>query len=342
MLDPLRSPEVRSSEILAYMGKNETQPSTEWKCEPVDRLEAMSVVVAVVEAGSLSAAARHLNTPLATVSRKVSELESHLRTRLFDRSSRKLVLTEAGSTYVAACKRILADLTEVEGAASGQYAAPAGELIITAPVGVGRLHLIPILREFLATYPNIDIRLVLGDRLASIGPFVSVERLLEDHIDLALRVGELPSSSLMARRVGSVRQVICASPAYLAAHGTPVTPNDLSGHDCISYDELLLAGTLWKFVHDNAETTIPIHSRLIVTNAEAARDAAEAGVGIAMVFSLLAAEALATGALVTILDEFRPPELPVHLVYAAGRYLPTKLRALLDFATPRLRARLVQ
>jgi len=128
-----------------------------------DRLEAMSVVFAVVEAGSLSAAARQLNTPLATVSRKVSELEQHLRTRLFDRSSRKLVLTEAGSAYVAACKRILADLTEVEGAASGRYAAPAGELIITAPAGVGRLHLIPVLREFLCR-PPIEKSRFLPDR----------------------------------------------------------------------------------------------------------------------------------------------------------------------------------
>jgi DNA-binding transcriptional LysR family regulator len=308
----------------------------------MDRLEAMTIALAVVETGSLSAAARRLNTPLATVSRKVSELESHLRTKLFDRSSRKLVLTEAGSTYVAACKRILADLTEAEHAASGQYTAPTGELIITAPVGLGRLHLIPILKEFFAAYPDIDIRLVLSDRLVSIGPLLSIERLLEDHIDLALRVGELSSSSLMARRVGSVRHVVCASPWYLAAHGTPRTPDDLAGHDCISYDELLASNLLWTFVRGNAEITIPVRSRLIVSNPEAARDAAQAGVGITMVFSPLVAEALAAGALVTILDEFRPPALPVHLVYAAGQFLPLKVRAFLDFATPRLKARLVQ
>jgi DNA-binding transcriptional LysR family regulator len=303
----------------------------------------MSVVLAVVEAGSLSAAARRLNTPLATVSRKVSELESHLRTKLFDRSSRKLVLTEAGSTYIAACKRILADLSEAEHAVSGEYASPAGDLIITAPVGLGRLHLIPLLRDFFAAYPDIDVRLVLSDRLVNIGPLLSVERLLEDHIDLALRIGELPSSSLMAKQLGSVRHVVCASPGYLATHGTPQTPDDLIGHDCVSYDELL-ARNLWTFARGNAETSTPIavRSRLIVSNAEAARDAAQAGVGITMVFSVLAAEALAAGALVTILDEFKPPAFPVHLVYAAGRYLPTKVRAFLDFATPRLRARLLQ
>lgn len=303
----------------------------------MDRLEAMSTVLAVVEAGSLSAAARRLNTPLATVSRKVSELESHLRTKLFDRSSRKLVLTEAGSTYVAACKRILADLTEAEHAASGEYSAPTGELIITAPAGL-RLRLIPILRDFFAAYPDIDIRLVLSDRLVSIGPLLSVERLLEDQIDVALRIGELPSSSLIARRVGSVRLVVCASPGYLAAHGTPQTPDDLAGHDCISFDELL-ARNLWTFVR--SETPIPVRSRLIVSNPEAARDAAQAGVGITMVFSVLVAEALAAGELVTILEEFEPPAIPVNLVYAAGRFLPIKLRAFLDFATPRLKARLL-
>ena len=141
----------------------------------------------------------------------------------------------------------------------------------------------------------------------------------------------------MARRVGSVRQVACASPGYLAAHGTPQTPDDLAGQDCISFDELL-ARDLWTF--GRGETPIAVRSRLIVSNPEAARDAAQAGVGIAMVFSLLVAEALAAGALVTILDEYRPPALPVHLVYVAGQYLPIKVRAFLDFATPRLKARL--
>jgi DNA-binding transcriptional LysR family regulator len=321
------------------MGKTEIQPSEDWKWQSVDRLEAMSVVLAVAEAGSLSAAARRLNTPLATVSRKVSELEAHLRTKLFDRSSRKLVLTEAGGSYVAACKRILADLTEAERAASGQYVAPTGELIITAPHSIGRIHLIPILSDFLGAYPDIDIRLVLSDRLVNIGPLISVDRLLEDHIDLAVRIGELPSSSLMARRVGSVHHVVCASPGYLAAHGTPQTPDDLAQHDCISFDELL-ARELWTF--GRGETAIPVRSRLIVSNPEAARDAAQAGVGITMVFSMLVAEALAAGALVTILDEFRPPAFPVHLVYTGGRYLPIKVRTFLDFATPRLMARLLQ
>jgi DNA-binding transcriptional LysR family regulator len=307
----------------------------------MDRLEAMSIVLAVVEASSLSAAARRLNTPLATISRKVSELESHLQTKLFDRSSRKLVLTEAGSTYVAACKRILADLSEAERAVSGEYAAPAGELIVTAPVGLGWLYLIPILRDFFAAYPDIDIRLVLSDRLASFGPILSVERLLEDQIDVALRIGELSSSSLMARRLGSVRHVVCASPAYLAVRGPPRTPADLAGHDCVVYDELL-AANIWTFVGGKGDAALPVRRRLTVSNPEAARDAARAGVGITAVLSVAAAEEFAAGALVAVLDEFRPPALPVHLVYAAGRYLPLKVRAFLDFVTPRLKACFVQ
>lgn len=297
----------------------------------MDRLEAMSVVLAVVEAGSLSGASRRLKTPLATVSRKVSELESHLRTKLFNRSSRKLVLTDAGSTYVAACKRILADVTEAERAASGEYTAPRGELIVTAPVGLGRLHLIPILTDFFKAYPDIDVSLVLGDRVVS---------LLEDHVDVALRIGQLPDSSLIATRVGSVRRVICASPAYLAARGTPRRPEDLAEHDCVTYGGFL-APDLWSFVRAKTEIAIPVHSRLIVGSAEAACDAARAGVGITAAFSYHVAEALAAGTLVTLLDEFQPPALPVNLVYAAGRFLPIKLRAFLDFSSPRLKARLM-
>jgi DNA-binding transcriptional LysR family regulator len=296
----------------------------------MDRLEAMSIFLAVVEAGSLSAAARRQKTPLATVSRKVSELEQHLQTKLFDRSSRKLLLTDAGSSYVAACKRILADVTEAERAASGEYTAPTGELIVTAPIGLGRIHLIPILTEFLKTYPDIDVRMVLSDRVVS---------LLEDQIDVALRIGALPDSSLMALRVGTIRRVACASPAYLAARGTPRTPDDLAGHDCISFAGFL-APDVWTFVSGKTSVAVPVHSRLVVSGAEAACDAVRADNGITIVFSYHVAAALEAGTLTTILDEFQPAPLPLNLVYKAGRFLPIKLRAFLDFAAPRLKARL--
>lgn len=298
----------------------------------MDRLEAMSIVLTVVETGSLSAAARRLNTPVATASRKISELEAHLRTKLFDRSARKLALTDAGSTYVAASKRILADVTEAERAASGEYTAPTGELIVTAPVSLGRLCLVPILAEFLRSYPDIDIRLVLDDKIIS---------LPEDQVDVALRVGVLPDSRLVALRVGTVRPVMCASPAYLAARGTPQTPEDLVGHDCINYEGFSApAPNAWPFVRGKTDVAAAVHSRLVVTNVEAACDAARAGVGITRAFSYHVAASLEAGTLKTVLDDYQPPGLPVSLLYAAGRFLPIKLRAFLDFAGPRLKARL--
>ena len=298
----------------------------------MDRLEAMSIFLAVVEAGSLSSAARRQKTPLATVSRKISELESHLQTKLFNRSTRKVVLTEAGSSYVVACKRILADVMEAERAASGEYAAATGGLTVTAPVGLGRAYLIPILAEFLKAYPEIDVELVLNDRIMS---------LPEEQIDVALRMGPLPDSSLMALRLGGIRRIFCASPTYLAARGTPRTPNDLAGHDCVSYPSLL-SPDVWTFVGDESNLAVRVHSRLVVSNAEAACDAARAGIGITAAFSYLVESALKAGTLTTLLDEFQPPAWPVSLVYMAGRFLPIKLRAFLDFAAPRLKARLHQ
>ena len=298
----------------------------------MDRLEAMSIVLAVAEAGSLSAAARRLNTPIATASRQISELEEHLHTKLFDRTARKLALTVAGSSYVAASKRILADLTEAERAASGEYSVPTGELIMTAPVNLGRLYLIPILAEFLRLYPKINVQLVLVDRIVS---------LPEDHVDVALRVGVLPDSRLIALRVGSVRRVTCASPAYLAARGTPRTPDDLAGHDCISY-EGVLAGNAWRFVRDKTEIIVSVQPRLFVSLVEAACDAARAGIGIARVFYHHVAASIEAGTLVTVLAEFETKPLPVNLLYGAGRFLPIKVRAFLDFAAPRLKAQLAR
>jgi DNA-binding transcriptional LysR family regulator len=293
----------------------------------MDRLDAMSTFLAVVEAGSLSAAARQMNAPLTTVSRKVSDLESHLRIKLFSRSSRQLVLTDAGSSYLTACKRILADVTEAERIASGEFTAPTGELAITAPVSLGRIHLIPILADFLKTYPDITANLVLTDR---------VQSLFQEQVDVGLRIGELPDSSLMAVRVGTTRSVVCANPAYLAARGTPRTPDDLANHDCISY-AAIASPDIWTFNPDKTTIAVPIRPRLVVSNAEAACDAACAGLGITIALSYQFSAGLKCGALTTLLDEFRPARLPINLVYAADRFLPIKVRAFLDFASPRLK-----
>jgi DNA-binding transcriptional LysR family regulator len=296
----------------------------------MDRFESMSVLVAVVEAGSLSAAGRRLGMPLATVSRKVSELEGHLGTRLLHRSTRRIALTEPGRSYFEACKRILEDVGETERAALGEYRAPRGELAITAPIVFGRLHLLPVVAEFLKTHSEIDVRMVLADQLLN---------LFEHHVDLALRIGALPDSSLIAVPLGAIRRVVCASPEYFAEHGRPKHPDDLADLDCITF-EGLMAPSVWHFAHGKTDVPVKVHSRLVVNTAEAAIDAAVAGVGVTRVLSYQIADALRRGALAVVLEKFEPEPTPVSLVHAGGRLLPIKLRAFLDFAAPRLRARL--
>ncbi len=296
----------------------------------MDRFESMSTLLAVLEAGSLSTAARRLNTPLTTVSRRVSELEQHLKTKLLHRSSRQLSLTDAGRSYVAACKNILEDLGEAEREAAGEYSAPTGKLIITTPVVFGRLQVLPIAIDFLKVHPAIDIRIVLADRVIN---------LLEDHIDLAIRIGELPDSSLIGTRVGSVRRVVCGSPQYFAMRGIPKSPDELSTHDCITFEGLMPAEA-WTFRAPKSEARVAIHSRLIVNTAEAAIDAAIAGLGVTRVLSYQIAEPLRVGRLALALEPFEPLPAPVSLLYAGQGFLPLKLRAFLDFATPRLKARL--
>lgn len=297
-----------------------------------DRLEAMALLVAVVDAGGFSAAARRLGLPLATVSRKVAELESYLGVQLLQRSTRHVALTEAGRSYVEACRRILDDVNETERAAGGEYAAPKGDLVITAPVVFGRLHVTPVVVDFLKAYPDINIRLQLGDR---------VSHLLEEHIDLAVRIGPLPDSSLVATKVGEVRQVVCACPEYLAQRGLPTVPEDIRQHDCISYDAL--AGTqAWPFYKGNAVSLVPINTRLVVNGAEAALDAACGGLGLTRVLSYQCEPARREGRVQIVLADYEPAAWPVSLVYAAQGRLPIKLRAFLDFAAPRLRARLAE
>jgi DNA-binding transcriptional LysR family regulator len=298
----------------------------------VDRLDAMGVLVTAVETGSLSAAGRRLGMPLATVSRKVSDLEAHLKTRLLIRSTRKLTLTDAGQSYVLACKRILEDVAEVERTATGEYASPKGDLMVTAPVVFGRLHVLPIVIEFLKAYPRIDVRLVLVDRIAN---------LAEEQIDVAVRIGELPDSSLVAISLGFIRRIVCASPAYLAERSTPTRPSDLRTHDCISFEGLVSPRT-WTFNAKKGERSVAVRSRLIANTAEAAIDAALAGLGITRVLSYQAEDAVRSAKLKVVLRDFEPPPWPVSLVFAGQRLLPQKLRAFIDFAAPRLRSALAR
>jgi DNA-binding transcriptional LysR family regulator len=296
----------------------------------MDRFEAMSIAVAIAEAGSLSAAARQTKTPLATVSRKVSELEALLQTKLFNRTNRALVPTDAGRSYIAASKRILADMAEAERVASGEYATPRGELSVSAAVAFGRLHLQPVLAEFLAAFPEVNVHLGLQDRAVN---------LLEEQVDVALRIGDLADSSLIAVRVGEVCRVACASPAYLKSRGMPRSADDLSAHDCISYPPIQ-SPNMWRFTRDQTEYAVPVRSRLIVSNLESACDAARAGIGITVAFSYHVTNAIKSGELTPLLQGYQPAPLPVSFVYSPNRFMPVKLRAFLDFAVPRLRARL--
>jgi DNA-binding transcriptional LysR family regulator len=295
----------------------------------MNRLESMSILVAVVDAGSLSAAARRLGMPLATVSRRIGELESQLKTRLLHRTTRQLSLTEAGGSYVAACRRILEEVGEAERAATGEYASPKGELMVTAPVVFGRLHVVPVVAEFLTHYQEIDVNLMLTDR---------VVHLMDEHADVAIRIGELPDSTMMATRIGTVRRVICASPAYLATHGVPARPHDLAAHECISF-EVLASQLAWVFGSGKSELSVPVRSRLAVNTAEAAIAAAMLGVGLVRVLSYQIADAIRDNALRVVLDTFESAPLPIHLVHKGQTPLPLKLRAFLDFVAPRLSTR---
>jgi DNA-binding transcriptional LysR family regulator len=298
----------------------------------MDRLDAMSILVASVEEGSFSAAGRKLGVPLPTVSRKVADLEAHLKTRLLVRSTRKLALTEAGIAYVAACKRILEDIDEAESQASGEYSVPRGELTITAPMVFGRFHVVPVVSDFLAHFAEINVRLTLSDRNVN---------LVDDHLDMAVRVGDLPDSTLIATRVGIIRRVVCGSPAYFAAHGTPKTPNDLTDHMCVTFSAMA-SGMSWVFKpHGRQAKLIRPLCRLHINTAESAIDAAIAGVGVTNVLSYQVARAVQDGKLQIILKDFEPSPIPVHLVHAHQGLLPLKMRRFLEFAAPRIRKSLL-
>jgi DNA-binding transcriptional LysR family regulator len=295
----------------------------------LDRLEAMTILVAVVDEGGFTAAARALGLPLANVSRKLAELEAHLGTRLLNRSTRRVAVTDAGRDYLSTCRRILEEVANAERKVAGEYVAPKGELVISAPIVFGRLHVVPVVGEFLAKYPDIDVQMLLSDRNA---------HLLDDNIDLAVRIGRLHDSAMIATQVGVVRQVVCASPGYFAANGIPKSPRELEGFSVITF-ETLNSGILWSFGGKKGEM-VPVRSRLSVNTAEAAVDAAIAGVGVTRVLSYQAAQAIADGRLQVVLSSFEPAPVPVSIIYANQDMLPLKTRSFIDFAAPRLRSRL--
>lgn len=292
----------------------------------MDRFEAMQTLLAAIDGGSLSAASRALGTPLPTISRRVSELEAHLGAQLLVRTSRKLIVTEAGEAFVAAARRLLEELGDAERAASGEYRAPRGELLVAAPIMFGKLHVAPIVHDFLVAYPEVTVRLVLSDQVID---------LAETQVDLAVRIGRLPDSDLIARQVGHVRWVLCASEKYLARRGEPQTPDALTDHDCIAFEGLKTYRN-WPISSGPAERSITIRPRFSVNTADAVVEAAASGLGIARIMSYQAADAIAAHRITTILRNFSAPPIPVHLVHPPQRIQPLKRRAFLDFVVPRL------
>lgn len=296
----------------------------------MDRFEALRTLIAAVDGGSLSAASRMLRMPLSTVSRKISELEAHLTTQILVRTPRKLLLTDAGEAFVHTARRLLAELDEAERAAAGEYREPLGDLLVTAPIAFGKLHILPIVLEFLRAYPKVDVRLVLADKIID---------LVDNHVDVAARLGRLPDSGLVGMRVGEVRWITVASPHYLAQRGTPETPAALADHDCLAFEGLHTSRS-WRFAGDAGGSALAINPRLGVNTADALVEAASNGLGIARMTSYQAAAALREGQLVEILKPFVGNPIPVHLVHTGPPLVPLKLRAFLDFAAPRLRASL--
>ena len=296
----------------------------------MDRLDAMQVMLTAVECGSLSKASRKLGQPLATVSRKVSELESHLKAELLIRSAKGLELTPAGRTYIMSARTILEQLNEAERAAAGEYTAPKGDLVVTAPTMFGRLHVLPAVITFLKAFPEVSVELMLTDR---------VTHFLDDQVDVALRIGNLPDSSMIATRLGAVRRVTCASPVYLASRAAPAVPQDLAEHDVISF-ESVSSPTTWRYWSDGNELAIPLRSRLSVSTIDAAINAGLAGAGVVRANSYQVADYVRDDLLRLLLEAYEPIPRPVHLVYAKQSRLPLKLRAFVDFVVPRLRNRL--
>ncbi len=291
----------------------------------IQRIEHIVGFVAVAEAGSLTAAARRLGLSKSVVSRRLSDLEDSLGVRLVNRSTRRLGLTEAGLQFHERCRRILAELDAAAEEAAAGTADLAGTLRVAAPMSFGTQHLAPAVVAFLVAHPRVDITLDLDDRQHD---------LVQEGIDVAVRIGRLADSALVARRLTSMRLITCASPAYLESAGRPDHPRDLAGHRCVVYSNVA-AGAEWQFQIDGAPRSVRVGGPLRVNNGELLMCAARAGLGIARVPSFLAAPLLRTGELVPLLEAYQLAPIGVHAVYPGHRHLASKTRAFIDFLAQR-------
>jgi DNA-binding transcriptional LysR family regulator len=292
----------------------------------MDRLTLWTIFAAVAEQGGFAAAARRLGRSPAAVTRAVAMLEERLATRLFNRTTRRVALTDEGARYLERCRRVLAEVDALEAADTGE--APRGVLGVTAPIVFGRLHVLPVVTAFLRDHPAVDARLLLVDRVVS---------LLDEGLDVAVRLGPLPDSSLRALRIGAVRRSLYASPAYLEQHGAPRTPRDLAEHACIAFASV--APERWTFRQGARRLAVTVKPRLVVNTAEAALDAAVEGLGLARVLSYQAAELAAAGKLRRVLGPYEPAPLPIHVVHPAGRHLPARTRLFIDRLAAALQAK---
>lgn len=287
----------------------------------MDLLLPMRTFVRVVEAQSFTAVAAELNTTQPTVSRQIAALEEHLGARLFTRTTRQLTLTDDGRAFYEHALRALEAVAEAEGAVGRRRGKPAGLLRLATPVVFGRLHVVPRLAAFLARYPEVDIDLVMSDTFAD---------LVEQGIDVAIRVGEVTDPQLVARRIGIVDRVTVASPSYLSGRRKPRTPADLADHDCIVYTRLV-TGHRWVFESTDGPVTVDVKGRFRADNSEAMRQAVLDGLGVAVIPTFAFADELATGEVETLLDDFAPRRLPMHAIYPSRRFVPLKVRAFIDF-----------
>ncbi len=286
----------------------------------MDRLGEMEVFAAVAEQGSFTAAARHLGVSTSAVSKYVIALEDRLGVRLLNRTTRRLSLTEAGQDFREWCERIAADVAEAEQSVASLQAEPRGVLRVNAPMSFGQLHLGPVLSDFLDRYPGVHVDMTMTDRRIDI---------VEEGYDIAIRIGPLPDSSLVARTLASSRRVVCAAPAYLERHGVPRTPQELRDHNCLGHVSQRGAEE-WPFVGDCGEVLVRTSGTLTVNNGDMLRLAALAGTGLALLPTFIVGPDLADGRLRAVLCDFEPAPHPISAVYAAGRPVAAKVRAFID------------
>lgn len=283
----------------------------------MDRLEAMQVFVTVADLHGFAPAARKLRLSPSAVTRMIAALEEHLGARLLQRTTRQVRLTDVGTRYLERARRILSDIEEAEGSAREERNRPSGRLVVSAPVGFGRLHVGPVMTAYLKRYPDVACELRLSDHLVN---------LVEDAVDAAVRIGHLADSSLVVRQVGEMRRIVVASPGYLKRHGEPATPQALTDHQIIQFGP----SAAWRFVQDGRDIDVRPSARFTSNSADAAVQYAEAAGGVTQVLAYQAAESLKRGRLRIVLSNYEQPALPIHIVYPTSRLLSAKVRAFID------------